>query len=94
MLASVASPKATVECAKAFAQTDFRNDVQTIKVPTLIIHGSADKTVPIDASSNHTAAMIPGSQYLVYEGAPHGLFYTHKEKLNQDLIQFITSPSN
>jgi len=91
MLASVAAPRATKQCAIAFAQTDFRKDVQAINVPTLVIHGDADKTVPIDASGARTAKMIPGSQYLVYEGAPHGLFYTHKEKLNQDLISFIKS---
>ena len=91
MLASVASPKATEQCAIAFAQTDFRSDVENIKVPTLIIHGDADKTVPIEASGNRTANLIGGSQYLVYEGAPHGLFYTHKERLNQDLIGFINS---
>jgi len=91
MLAAVAAPRATKQCAIAFAQTDFRPDVQAIKVPTLIIHGDADKTVPIEASGARTAKMIPGSQYIVYEGAPHGLFYTHKEKLNQDLISFIKS---
>jgi len=91
MLASVASPRATEQCAIAFAQTDFRNDVPQINVPTLIIHGDADQTVPIKASGDRTAQLIPDSQYLVYDGAPHGLFYTHKEKLNQDLIQFITA---
>jgi pimeloyl-ACP methyl ester carboxylesterase len=93
MLASVASPKATEQCAIAFTQTDFRADVQAVNLPTLIIHGDADKTVPIKASSARTAALVPGSEYLVYEGAPHGLFYTHKEKLNQDLIRFITAAS-
>jgi len=88
MLASVAAPRATKQCAIAFAATDFRSDVQAISVPTLIIHGDADKTVPIEASGERTAKMIPGSEYIVYEGAPHGLFYTHKEKLNQDLISF------
>jgi pimeloyl-ACP methyl ester carboxylesterase len=91
MLASVASPRATEQCAKAFAQTDFRADVQAVKVPTLIIHGDADQTVPIKASSDRTAAMIPGSNYVVYEGAPHGLFYTHKDKLNKDLLHFINA---
>ncbi|RDC64915.1 alpha/beta fold hydrolase [Adhaeribacter pallidiroseus] len=91
MLASVASPRATEQCAIAFAQTDFRQDVQAISVPTLIIHGDADQTVPIEASGNRTASMIPAAQYLVYEGAPHGLFYTHKERLNQDILQFIAS---
>ena len=91
MLAAVAAPRATKQCAIAFAQTDFRQDVQAINVPTLVIHGDADKTVPIKASGARTAHMIPGSQYMVYDGAPHGLFYTHKERLNQDLISFIKS---
>jgi len=91
MLAAVASPRATKQCAIAFAATDFRSDVQAISVPTLIIHGDADKTVPIETSGARTAKMISGSQYIVYEGAPHGLFYTHKEKLNQDLISFSKS---
>ncbi|OLY93346.1 Pimeloyl-ACP methyl ester carboxylesterase [Cnuella takakiae] len=89
-LASVALPRATQQCAIAFAQTDFRNDIQNIKVPTLIIHGDADKTVPIEASSNRTAQMIAGAEYIVYEDAPHGLFYTHRERLNADLIGFCS----
>ena len=90
-LASVASPRATRECAKAFSQTDFRNDVPKITVPTLIIHGDGDKIVPIAASSNRTAAMLPGATYTIYEGAPHGLFITEKERLNKDLIRFFQS---
>lgn len=88
-LASAASARSTQECAKSFANTDFRADVQNVSVPTLIIHGDADKTVPIEASSDRTAAIISGSQYLVYEGAPHGLWFTHREQLNRDLITFI-----
>ncbi|HLP74842.1 MAG TPA: alpha/beta hydrolase [Bacteroidales bacterium] len=76
MLASFATARSTKECV---VQTDFREDVRKIDVPTLIIHGDADKTVPIEASSNRTALMIPGSKYHVYDGAPHGLFYTHRE---------------
>ena len=90
MLASHASGRATQQCALSFAQTDFRDDVAAINVPTLIIHGDADKTVPIDASSARTAKMIPNAQYEVYEGAPHGLFYTNRGQLNRDLIQFIS----
>jgi non-heme chloroperoxidase len=93
MLASVASPRATEQCAIAFGQTDFRQDVQAISVPTLIIHGDEDQTVPIVASGNRTAALVPAAQYLVYKGAPHGLFYTHKERLNKDLLEFIASPT-
>jgi non-heme chloroperoxidase len=88
-LGALASPIATQKCAVAFSQTDFRNDLQSIKVPTLIIHGDADKVVPIEASGNRTAEMIPTCRYLVYEGEPHGLFYTAKEQLNQDLLDFI-----
>ncbi len=89
-LSTLSSAHATLECAAAFAYTDFRQDLPTVTVPTLIIHGDADKTVPIEASGNRTAAAIPHAQYIVYEGAPHGLFYTHKDRLNADLIRFIS----
>ncbi len=84
-----ASPIATIECAKAFASTDFRDDLPKISVPTLIIHGEKDKTVPIKATGEQSAQMIKGSFFKVYEGAPHGLWFTDKDKLNQDLIDFI-----
>lgn len=87
-LAEVALPRATQQCAIAFANTDFRADVKAVNVPTLIIHGDADKTVPIEASGARTAKMIPNAIYKVYEGAPHGLFYTDRKKLNADLIDF------
>lgn len=90
-LASVASPRATEQCVIAFSETDFREDLRSINVPTLIIHGDSDKTVPIEASSNLTANLIAGSNYLVYPGAPHGLFYTHKDQLNVDLLDFLLS---
>lgn len=88
MLASVAAPRATQQCAIAFAETDFRSDIQAITVPTLIIHGDKDQTVPVDASSARTATMIPNATYKVYEGAPHGLFYTNRKQLNEDLVSF------
>ncbi|GAB4028915.1 alpha/beta fold hydrolase [Spirosoma gilvum] len=87
--AYVASQRATVECAKAFAMTDFRDDLAQIQVPALIIHGDSDKTVPIEASGERTANALPTAQYIVYDGAPHGLFMTEKDRLNEDLISFI-----
>ncbi len=84
-----ASPIATLECAKSFSTTDFRNDVTTINVPTLIIHGDKDKTVPIKPTGEQSAVIIKGARFIVYEGAPHGLYYTEREKLNQDLVDFI-----
>ncbi len=89
-LALCGSSKATIECLKAFSSTDFRDDVQSINIPTLIIHGDSDKTVPIDTAGKQSAALIKNSIFKIYEGAPHGLFITEKEQLNNDLIDFIT----
>jgi pimeloyl-ACP methyl ester carboxylesterase len=89
MIGSAASPRATQECAKSFAYTDFRDDVLSVNVPTLIIHGDADKTVPIEATGDVSSKLIPQSTYIRYEDAPHGLFVTHKERLTKDLIHFI-----
>jgi len=83
------SPIATLECAKAFATTDFREDVVKINVPTLIIHGKADKIVPIALTGDQSAKLINGAKYFIYEDAPHGLWFTEKETLNNDLIEFI-----
>ncbi len=88
-LASKASARSTLECAKSFAGTDFTDDLNKVTVPTLIIHGNADKIVPLEASSKRTSELIKHAQMKIYDGAPHGLFYTHKDMLNDDLIHFI-----
>lgn len=87
-IAANASPKATKACVASFAHTDFRSDCGAVTIPTLLIHGDADKIVPKENSTDRVAKMIPQAQYLVYEGAPHGLFYTHKDALSRDLIAF------
>jgi non-heme chloroperoxidase len=87
--AYVASHKATVDCVRSFSETDFRNDLTQIHVPVLVIHGDADKTVPIESSGELTASALPNAHYLVYDGAPHGLFVTEKDRLNDDLLSFI-----
>jgi non-heme chloroperoxidase len=84
------SPKATIDCINAFSQTDFRRDAAAINVPTLIIHGDSDKTVPIDASAHQSVKLIPAAKLIEYSGAPHGLFYTEKERLNKDLLEFVS----
>ena len=84
-----ASLKATLECAKSFASTDFRPDLAAFKVPTLIIHGTDDKTVPIDAAGRAAAKGISQATLIEYEGAPHGLFATEKDRLTRDLLQFL-----
>ncbi len=88
-LCLMSSAKATTDCVRSFSETDFRKDLSKIKVPTLIIHGDADKTVPIKVSGNKTAELIPHAKYIVYKDAAHGLFITEKEKLNIDILHFI-----
>lgn len=89
MLASLASPRATLECAKSFSSTDFRSEMASLNVPVLVIHGDADKTVPIEFSSEKAVTLISDHTYVVYSGAPHGLFYTEREQLNEDLLEFL-----
>jgi non-heme chloroperoxidase len=84
-----ASLRATLECAKSFSTTDFRGDLEAFKVPTLIVHGTKDKTVPIAASARPASVGIARSTLIEYEGAPHGLFATDKQRLSEDLISFI-----
>lgn len=88
-VAMQASLKATIECARSFATTDFRGDLAAFKVPTLIIHGVDDQTVPIAASARIAAAGIANSRLIEYAGAPHGLFATHKQRLTEDLLAFF-----
>ncbi len=84
-----ASLKATLECAKSFATTDFRGDLPAFKVPTLIIHGTGDKTVPIDAAGRAAAKGISQSTLVEYDGAAHGLFATEKARFTKDLLDFL-----
>lgn len=88
-VAMQASLKATIECVKSFATTDFRPDLAAFNVPTLIIHGTADKTVSIDTSARPAAMAIANAKLIEYEGAPHGLFVNEKQRLTQDLLEFL-----
>lgn len=89
ILAIMASPKATLDCVDAFGRTDFRADLASFNVPTLVIHGTADKTVPIEVAGRAAAKGIRGARLIEYQGEPHGLFATAPDRLNQDLIEFI-----
>jgi non-heme chloroperoxidase len=81
--------KNAYDCIKQFSETDFTADLRKIDVPTLIVHGSDDQIVPIDASARAAAKLVKNATLLVYEGAPHGLPTTHKHRLNEDLLAFI-----
>jgi non-heme chloroperoxidase len=88
-MAMQASLKATLECAKSFASTDFRPDLAAFTKPTLVIHGTDDQTVPIEPSGRAAARAIKQSTLIEYSGAPHGLFATHKARLSSDLLAFL-----
>jgi pimeloyl-ACP methyl ester carboxylesterase len=81
--------KPTLACAEAFAHTDFRPDLASFTVPTLIIHGTSDQTVPIDTSARAAAPAIANSQLVEYDGEPHGLNVTSSDRLTQDLLTFL-----
>lgn len=92
-LAMQASLKATLDCATAFATTDFRPDLAAFKVPTMIIHGTGDKTVPIEAAGRAAASGIANSTLIEYDGAPHGLTESHKQRYIEDVLAFLRRSS-
>ena len=78
-----------LQAAEAFATTDFRPDLDHVKVPTLVIHGTADKTVPIEATGHVVADKVPGATLIEYEGEPHAVFATQQDRLTRDLLDFL-----
>jgi non-heme chloroperoxidase len=86
-----ASLKALVDCNRVVAETDFRPELPKFTVPTLVVQGDADASARLEFTGQRTARLIPGSQLKVYEGAPHGLMFTHIDRLNADLRSFLTA---
>jgi non-heme chloroperoxidase len=78
-------------CIKAFSETDLTADLAKFDVPTLILHGDDDQIVPIRASAMHSSKLIKGATLKVYEGAPHGMCTTLKDRVNADLLAFFES---
>lgn len=87
--AMMASLRSTLACAESFGHTDFRPDLPAFRVPTLVIHGTADATVPIDTSGRRAAEGIAQPQLVEYDGAPHGLSVTESDRLTSDLLTFL-----
>ncbi|MDE1918693.1 MAG: alpha/beta hydrolase [Sphingomonadales bacterium] len=88
-IALTSGMKGTYDCVGAFSESDFRPDMAAFTMPTLIIHGDGDQVVPIAPTGAAAHALIPHSQLLVYEGAPHALTFTHKDRYNADLLAFL-----
>lgn len=84
-----ASPLGTRACITAFGTTDFRADLAKFTVPTMIVHGDADRIVPLEISGRKSHASIKGSRIEVLPGAPHGFAATHSAQLNALMIDFL-----
>jgi non-heme chloroperoxidase len=89
-IAAGASPKGTLDCVQTWL-TDFRKDLERMDVPTLVIHGDADRILPIAATGKRTHEAVRGSRLVVVEDGPHGLNWTHAEKVNHDLLEFLAT---
>ncbi len=81
--------KNTYDSIKAFSETDFVADLKKVDRPTLIVHGDDDQIVPIETTARAVKRLLPSAVLKVYEGAPHGLSETHKDRLNQDMLAFL-----
>lgn len=90
-IAMQASPKAVVGCVEAW-KTDFRGDMAAFAgVPTLVVHGTQDQIVPIDATARRMPELISHARLVEYEGAPHGFLASHGDRVAQDLLAFLRS---
>jgi non-heme chloroperoxidase len=88
----MAGMPASYFCIKAFSETDLSDDLRKLDCPTLFIHGDDDQIVPIADSALLASEMVPGARLIVYEGAPHGLCTTLKDRVNADLLAFLQNP--
>lgn len=86
--AMMAGLRPTLACVRAFSETDFRPDLAAFSMPTLVVHGTNDATVPIDLTAREVERRVPGARLAEYDGA-HGLLASHKERLIADLLGFL-----
>ena len=93
--AMMAGLRPTLAAAKAFSCTDFTPDLKSFDgVPTMCIHGTSDKTVPIEATGEVVASRVPSAKFIKYDGSPHGLFETDKDRFCDDLVAFLGGDSD
>ena len=91
ILAMQAGLRPTLAAAQAFSTTDFRSELASLTMPLLVVHGTSDKTVPIDPTARAVAKAVPHAQLIEYDGEPHGVFATQTERLTRDLLAFLSS---
>lgn len=85
------STKVLRDLFKLLNETDFRAELRTIRIPTLILHGEIDKSAVLEFTGRPTHELIAGSRLIVYENAAHGLPYTHTDRMVADIVAFAES---
>jgi non-heme chloroperoxidase len=88
VVAAGASPYATYACVDSWL-TDFRGDLEKVDVPTLVVHGSEDRILPINATAERLPALIDDVRLVTIEGGPHNIAWTHPEEVNPALLEFL-----
>jgi pimeloyl-ACP methyl ester carboxylesterase len=83
------SPYASIECTRNIGTVDHRAYLGAIKVPTLIIQGDKDGVCPLEVTGRKLAEAISGSELRIYDGAPHGIVLTHRDRFTHDLLGFV-----
>ena len=91
MQSMMAGFPASYFCVKAFSETDLTEDLKKIDVPTLVLHGSDDQIVPIADSAMLSSKIVKNAKLVVVDGAPHGLCTTHKDRVNDELLKFLSA---
>jgi non-heme chloroperoxidase len=87
-IAAKASPAASFECVDSWHE-DFRKNLARVTVPTLVIHGDADRIVPIQSSGQRTAKMVSAARLVVVRNGPHAINWTHADEVNKELLAFL-----
>jgi non-heme chloroperoxidase len=90
--AAISSATASLACVPTWHE-DFRNDVAKIDIPTLVIHGDADRIVPFSAAGQRTAKLINGAELVVIKDGPHNIAWTHADEVNAELVKFLAKPA-
>jgi non-heme chloroperoxidase len=90
--AAISSATASLACVPTWHE-DFRNDVAKIDIPTLVIHGDADRIVPFSAAGQRTAKLINGAELVVIKDGPHNVAWTHADEVNAELVKFLAKPA-
>ncbi|WP_337061299.1 alpha/beta fold hydrolase [Kineococcus sp. G2] len=91
-VAASSSPHAASACVPTWL-TDFREDLLKFDVPVLVLHGTEDRILPIDATARQTLRQLPSATYVEVEGAPHGLLWTHHREVTEALLEFLGEPA-